>query len=368
MKDTIGLINMQDDCPLKGLKEDRPLAALPFAGKYRLLDFVLSGMVNAGIETVGLLLPRNARPILDHVRSGKEWDLAHKSDGLFYLPVEVEDMAAGDISDVKSYFRNLHFVEYDAQKYLVLSYCHMLHNIDYNKVMHFHRQHNADVTLIYKKMEQPYPSQAYVLNVAEDGRVQNIAQKKSIEPGDNLFLEAVLIDSTVFTRAVRRAYISGKKKFFEDVLGNELKHLRIFGYGYTSYTARISNIQAYYKASMDLLNLDNLKTVFKPGLHIRTKIKDEAPAKYLEESNAKNSIIANGCIIEGKVENSILFRNVHVGKNACVKNSIIMQRSVIGEEAQLDCVICDKNATIQPEAILKGTAEQPLCIAKYGER
>lgn len=368
MKDAIGLINMQYDNPLKELNEDRPLAALPFAGKYRLMDFVLSGMVNAGIGTVGLLLPKHARPILDHVRSGKEWDLAHKNDGLFYLPVEVEDILKPEPGDIRAYYRNLRFVEMGSQKYVVLSFCRMLHNIDYDKVLHFHRQHNADVTLVYKKQVESRPGQAYTLSVAADGRITSISQKGGTVAGDNLFLEALLIDRSIFSKSVREAYASGKGTFFTDVIGSELGRLRVFGYAYTSYSSRIATIQDYYKASMDLLDLENLKTVFKPGLHIRTKIKDEAPAKYMEEALAKNCIIANGCVIEGRVENSILFRNVRVHKNASVKNSIVMQRAVIGEEAQLDCVVCDKNALIQPEAVLHGTKEKPLCIAKYDEK
>jgi glucose-1-phosphate adenylyltransferase len=368
MKDTIGLINMQVDNPLKELNEDRPLAAMPFAGKYRLLDFVLSGMVNAGIETVGLMLPKHARPVLDHVRSGKEWNLAHKNDGLFYLPMEVDEVVKPVTGDISAYYRNLRFVEVGSKKYLVLSYCRTLHNIDYDRVLHSHRQHNADVTLVYKKLPEARPGKAYVVNVAADGRITGIAEKEQIAAGDNLFMEALLIDCSIFTNAVRQAYAQGKQNFFTDVIGAELKRLRVFSYGYSSYAARITSIPDYYKASMDLLNLDNLRTVFKPGLHIRTKIKDEAPAKYMEEALAKNCIIANGCVIEGQVENSILFRNVRVGKNACVRNSVIMQRAVVGEDAQVDCVICDKNVLIQPEAVLQGTKDKPLCIAKYGEK
>jgi glucose-1-phosphate adenylyltransferase len=368
MKDTIGLINMQVDSPLKELNEDRPLAAMPFAGKFRLMDFVLSGMVNAGIETVGLMLPRHARPVLDHVRSGKEWNLAHKDDGLFYLPMEVDEIVQPVTGDIGAYYRNLRFVEAGSKKYLVLSYCRNLHNIDYDRVLHFHRQHNADVTLVCKKQTDARPGQAYVVKAAADGRITGIAEKDSLAAGDNLFMEALLIDCGIFTRSVRQAYAQGKESFFLDVLGAELKRLRVFGYPYSSYAARITSIRDYYKASMDLLNVDNLRTVFKPGLHIRTKIKDEAPAKYMEEAQVKNSIIANGCIIEGRVENSILFRNVRVGKNACVQNSIVMQRAVIGEDAQVDCVICDKNVLIQPEAVLQGNKDKPLCIAKYGEK
>jgi glucose-1-phosphate adenylyltransferase len=143
------------------------------------------------------------------------------------------------------------------------------------------------VTLVYKKLPEARPGKAYVVNVAADGRITGIAEKDKVAAGDNLFMEALLIDCSIFTNAVRQAYAQGKQNFFTDVIGAELKRLRVFGYGYSSYAARITSIPDYYKASMDLLNLDNLRTVFKPGLHIRTKIKDEAPAKYMEEALAR---------------------------------------------------------------------------------
>jgi glucose-1-phosphate adenylyltransferase len=368
MIDTIGLINMMEDHPLTELNADRPLAALPFAGKYRLMDFALSEMVNAGIGTVGLLLPKHARSILDHVRSGKEWNLAHKSDGLYYLPMEVEDMTSEFQGDIKAYYRNLRFVEVTAKRYLILSFCKTLHNIDYDKVLHFHRQHNADVTLVYQKQTAPRPGAGYIMQMDTAGRLKALHKEDTIGKDDNLFVEALLIDCNIFIKLVSEAYIQGKKSFFDDIINGELGRLRVFGFPYEGYAARITTIKAYYAASMDLLNITNFRNVFKPGLYIRTKIKDEAPAKYMEEALAKNSIVPNGCIIEGTVENSILFRNVHVGKNAHVKNSIVMQQSVIGEDAQMDCVICDKNVVVQPEAVLRGTKDNPLCIAKFGER
>ena len=368
MKDILGLINIQEDTPLRELNDKRPLAAVPFAGKFRLIDFTLSSMVNAGIGNIGILLSFHSRPILDHIRSAKDWNLARKGDGLFYLPAEVNDVLRPDEGDIRAYYKNLLFVERGASRYLLLVTCNSVQNIDYEKVLHYHRRHNADVTLIYKKQATVHEAAGYTLDINDDQRVTAVNPVARTEAGDNLFLESILIDCDIFNKTVRFAYAKGYKNFFTDVIGKNVDRLRVFGYNYEGYAARIDSIQSYYNASMDLLNLDNWRNMFRKDTKVYTKIKDEAPAKYMEESHVSNSLIANGCIIEGRVENSILFRKVRVGKNACIRNSIIMQHSVIGDDAQLDYVVCDKNAIIQPEATLSGTKDNPLCIAKYAVR
>ncbi len=168
---------------------------------------------------------------------------------------------------------------------------------------------------------------------------------------------------------VEYAFAKDEESFFDDVIGQHLDNLRVFGYNYTGYSARIDSVPAYYKASMDLLDIKTWRNLFFNGeLRIHTKILDEAPAKYLAGAMVANSMVANGCIVDGTVENSILSRQVKVGRNAVIRNSIIMQNCVIGDDARLDGVICDKNGAIQAGAVLKGTPEKPLCIAKFALR
>jgi len=366
--DIIGLINLRDSSPLREMNERRPLSAVPICSKFRLIDFTLSSMVNAGIGNVGLLLGPEARALMDHIRSAKEWNLARKQDGLFYLPSDVEDIIHPSKGDIRDYYKNLRFVERGDSHYLLLSSCDMIHNIDYEKVLHFHRQHNADVTLIYHKQINALIGKGRVIETAKNGRITSMSELKDTNPGDNLFLQAMLIDSEIFLKSVRFAYAKGDTSFFDDVIGKNLDHLRVFGYQYDGYAIRIDSVQSYFQANMDLLNVDNMRNVFRTDKPIYTKVMDEPPTRYLEGSKVTNSLIANGCVIEGKVENSILFRRVRIGRNAVIKNSIILQHSTIGEDAQLDGVVCDKNAIIQPEAILNGSADSPLCIAKFAVR
>lgn len=365
-KDVIAMINLRNDGTLSVLNEKRPLATIPVGGKFRLIDFTLSNLVNAGIDTVGILLSPQSRSILDHIRSGKEWGLARKGDGLFYLPEEVEDILHPVEGDVPAYYKNLIFVKRGNRPYILLTGCDMVQNIDYDDVLHFHRRHNADVTIIYQKQKYDFNRSGYALTVNEKDRVTNIESRESLKAGENLYQRGILIDSNIFENAIRRAYAKGYNYLITDVLKRNIDHLRIFGYNYQGYAKRIDSIDSYFQVNMDLLDAKTWHSLFLKDKqhHIYTKIKDAAPAKYMEESHVSNSLVANGCIIEGRVENSILFRKVKIGKNAVVRNSIIMQHTVIGDDAQLDYVVCDKNSVVQPEAVLSGTKESPLALEK----
>lgn len=364
--DIIGLVNLREDNPLRELNDRRPLATIPVGGKFRLIDFTLSNMVNAGIANVGLLLSPQSRSVLDHIRSGKEWGLARKGDGLFYMPEDLEDIQHPVEGDISSYYKNLLFVKRGNKRYVLLTGCDTVQNIDYDEVLHFHRHHNADATMIYQKQKYAFGREGYALIVDKQNRVIGIDAKPEIQAGENLYQRGIIIEGEVFQHCIRRAYAKGYTHLVTDVLKRNVDRLRIFGYNYQGYAKRIDSVNAYFQVNMDLLDMQVWRDLFFKDKqhHIYTKIKDEAPAKYMEEAHIHNSLVANGCIIEGHVENSILFRKVRVGKNAVIRNSIIMQRTVVGDDAQLDYVACDKNTVIQPEAVLSGTKENPLCIGK----
>jgi len=364
MNELLGLIDITDDKPLTEISVNRPVASQPFGGKYRVIDFTLSSMVNAGIGSIGLMLSEHSRSVLDHIRSAKEWGLARKQGGLYYLPPEHDEAekAKGEVGD---YYRNLRFVERSYRRYLIVTKSESVHNINFTEALHSHRQHDADVTLVYKVAAMPHEGRARVLEMDRDGRVTAIKNVEHVEKGDKLFLQCVLMDTDIFIDAIRKAHAAGDTHFVDDVIGKRLVRARVYGYEHAGYYAHINSIQEYFRANMDMLDYKTWKDLFLQEDRIHTKIKDEAPAKYMEESSVKNSLVANGCVVEGTVENSIIFRSVRVGKNAVVRNCIVMQSSVIGEDAQLDGVICDKETIIQPEAILHGSPEQPVCIAKY---
>jgi glucose-1-phosphate adenylyltransferase len=232
-------------------------------------------------------------------------------------------------------------------------------------MFHYHRNHNADITLVYKTLTEDAHGESWVLDTGKTGRIHRMRMQDGAKVGSKLFLGAILMSGDLFVTMVRQAYAQNPNQNLNDVLARNMPHLRIFGFETKGYARRILSVRDFFEANMDMLNIDNWRDVFRRDRKIYTKIKDEAPAKYMADAKVTNSLVANGCIIEGTVENSILFRKVRIGRNAVVRNSILMQNAEVGDEAYLDYVICDKDRSIQPEARLIGTAEEPLTIVKH---
>lgn len=360
----MGIINLQEDENLiKEITQKRALAAVPFAGRYRLIDFTLSSMVNSGIENVGVLLPHKSRSILDHLRSGKDWDLARKRDGLSYLPPAevVNELRSGD---VQSYHCNLDFIEQSAQKYVLLAGSQHIYNINFENALRFHQNTGADITMIYHLQRTAKPSPDTMLETAENGLVTDIMVNTNLRENDKAFMGLYLMDKRVFIDIVRACFVRGGTDFLIDGVMKLEGRYSVYGYCHEGYAARIDSLASYYQASMEMLDPKTWQEVFLDGESIHTKVKDGAPAKYKKDATVLNSMVANGCVVEGKVENSILFRGVKVGKGVHIKNSIIMQKCTLEEEALLENVICDKDVLITKGKWLKGAPNYPLIVEK----
>lgn len=360
----MGIINLQEDENLiKEITQKRALAAVPFAGRYRLIDFTLSSMVNSGIENVGVLLPHKSRSILDHLRSGKDWDLARKCDGLSYLPPAdaVNELRSGD---VQSYYCNLDFIEQSAQKYVLVAGSQHIYNMNFENALRFHQNTGADITVIYHVQPGAKQSPDTVLGTAENGLVTDIMVNTNPREGDKVSMGIYLMDKRIFIDIVRGCFVRGGTDFLIDGVMKLDGRYSVYGYCHTGYAARIDSLSSYYQASMEMLDPKIWQEVFMDGASIHTKVKDGAPAKYKKDALVVNSMVANGCVVEGTVENSILFRGVKVAKGVHIKNSIVMQKCTLEEEALLENVICDKDVVITKGKWLKGAPNYPLIVEK----
>ena len=327
----MGIINLQEENKLiRELTDRRAVESLPFAGRYRLIDFTLSSMVNSGIQNVGVMLPDKPRSVLDHLRSGKDWDLARRHDGLFYLPAPHDEAVAARKGDLKNFYHNLDFFEHSSQKYVLLTSGSFVYNVDFSQLLRFHQNTSADITMVYYTAKEEQPGRNVVLETAENGLVTDLAEKPAIYDDSKVAMNVYLIDACE----------------------------------HDGYVAHVDSTAAYYKANMDLLQPEVWEELFMGNNSIYTKGKDEVPVQYKETAKVKNSLIANGCVIRGEVENSILFRGVTVGKGVKIKNSIIMQKCDIQDDSLVENVICDKNVVISKEKWLKGANNYPLIITK----
>ncbi len=365
MKTVVGIINLQESNELlRELAATRAVEALPFAGRYRVVDFSLSNMINSGINTVGLMLPDFCRAILDHIRSGKDWDLARRRDGLTYLPAALPgtDARKGDLKDI---YANLDFAELSDKKYVLFVNGSYVYNIDFQKMLDFHKKSGADITMLYKTVENDKPGRTVVIETSTNGIVTDLAEVKEVRKGQKAVLSAYLMPVPTFAYIVRSTYERGGQDFLVDGIMRHATEQKISAYEHKGYVARINSTEAYYKANRDCLNPDVWAELFMNAERpIFTKVKDEVPVQYKETAEVKNSLIANGCIIQGRVENSIIFRGVKVGKGAVVKDCILMQRCDVADGARVENVICDKNVMITKNRWLKGVESFPYIVTK----
>lgn len=365
MKQVVGIINLQEGNSLiRELAATRAVEAMPFAGRYRLVDFAISNMVNSGISTVGLLLPDFSRAVLDHIRSGKDWDLARRRDGLTYLPAALpdNDSRKGDLKDI---YANLDFAELSGRQYVLLANASYIYNVDFKDVLQFHKKSTADITMVYSKATVDRQGKSVVIETSTNGIVTDLAEVPAIKAGQKDVMGAYLMPVPTFAYLVRSTYERGGQDFLLDGLIRHANEFKISAYKHEGYVAHINSTMEYYEANRDCLKPEVWEELFmNSDRPIFTKVKDEVPVQYKETASVKNSLIANGCEIRGTVENSILFRGVTVGKGAVVKDSILMQRCDVQDGARVEAVICDKNVIITKNRWLKGAENYPYIVTK----
>lgn len=345
----------------------RSFGSIPFGGRYRLIDFPLSNMVNSGIDTVGIITKSNYQSLMDHVGSGKDWDLARKDGGLIILP------PFGDVESSSLYNTRLealkgitNFLFRADEEYVVMTDCDSVCRINYNEVLDTHVRNKADITLIYKKRVPIADSIDYgtTFELNEEGRITGLNYKTQLTNNEaNVFINVFVMKKSLLQNIVMDSISHNKKSFTLDIIAENLKSMKIMGFEHKGFYAGISSFKAYFDSNLAMLNSDIRNEIFGDR-SVFTKIRDSAPTKYGNSAIVKNSMIADGCIIEGEVENSIIFRNVKVARGCKVKNSIVMQNTVLGENCTLNCIITDKNVTIKDKVVLSGSESHPFYIGK----
>ena len=360
----MGIVNLtENDANIKSLAHKRSLASIPMAGRYRIIDFVLSNMVNSGIQKVGIFTQSNSRSLVDHLGSGKPWDLDRKINGLFVFNFGRTDSYLNDIEVFKN---NMEYFYNSYQENIILSPSYMVCNMNFEAPVKCHEESGSDITVVYKKIDNGTKSflECDVLNINESNRVTSVGKNMGIDDEHNISMEMFIMKKDTFIKLIYKSVETGIYKTIKDAIYNSIKELQINAYEFKGYLECINSIDSYYKANMDMLDLKTTKELFFNNGLIYTKVKDEAPTKYAENCNVSNCLIANGSIIEGDIQNSIISRRVKIHKGAQVKNCIIMQNCVIGEDTKLTNIIIDKNVTIENGTELKGDKEFPLIIEK----
>jgi glucose-1-phosphate adenylyltransferase len=371
MKDVMGIIyTSKDDINMRELTSSRAVAALPVIGRYRMIDFQLSSLVNSGIRNVGVIVQKNYHSLMDHLGAGKEWDLHTKNDGLFILPPFQTRENIGTYDGTLDALRsNIAYLRRSNQDLIILMGAYSVFNLSFEDMVQQHRESGADVTLMYttryrdSRVSPSMLAKHTYLQLDENQNVVDFEIGPNIPENANFCMDVILMRRSMLVHLADQALAHGMKDVLRDMIPQYLKQqlLTVRGYEYKGYHRRIESILSYFEFNMDMLHYDIRRQLFAHPVY--TKVRDEVPAKYEEGAHIKNSLVADGCIIEGTVENSVLFRGVRVRAGAVVRNSILMQESEIQEGAQVENVIFDKAVTIRSGRLI-GQRAYPVVIGK----
>ena len=369
MKDVMGMIYTgENDALLRELTISRAVAALPIAGRYRVIDFLMSGMVNSGIRNVGVIMQKNYHSLMDHLGSGKEWDLHGKNDGLFILPPFLTRDNVGVYAGVLDALRsNAGYLSRSKQEDVILCNSNMIFNANFEDMVRTHRESGSDITLLYTRDPAVRRRDfGTYLSVDEGGVVKDMEIDPTSPAYENTSMEVFLMKRELLRSLVDQGAAHGFHDFNRDVLQRVIREgrLRVAGYYYPDQVWRMDSVQAYFQCNMALLSTKVRQNLFDPEKPVYTKVRDEMPAKYDNDVQIVNSLVADGCIIEGTVENCVIFRGVRIAPEAHVKNCIIMQDTQISSGAYIENCILDKQVVIKRNARLIGPAAYPIVIAK----
>ena len=361
------------DRSIPELTRMRTMASIPFACRYRLIDFALSNMVNSGITNIGVITHYNYQSLMDHIGGGKDWDLARRSGGIKILPPYVaayENAAASKLyaSRLEALFGAQNFINRCGADYIVLSDCDSVLNIDLTDVMEDHIQSGAFLTLVTKRVNMTGLHLTNACDIAvvdKNNRITEIDRYLPTSGEVDVSTNIMILRREDLQNALDEALARGYSSFHLDIIGKNLSKKLFHAYRFDGWYSKIDSLNKYFSTSMQLLNTEARHCLLgNPDREIYTKIRNSAPTKYEEGASVSNSLIADGCVIEGKVENSILFRGVHVSRGTVVRNSILLQDTYVGANVSLNCVIADKNASIRDDRVLSGHETMPFFIGK----
>lgn len=366
-KKILGVIfaNMHEDV-IPELTRERTMGSVMFGGRYRLIDFTLSNMANSGLDEVGIITKSNYQSLLDHIGSGREWDMARKNGGLHLLPPFSHVTSGMYRGRLEALYGISDFIRYSGADYVIMSDCDVVTSLDYNAVFNAHVESGADITAVYASANQTLEEAEHsnVFGIDDNGRINNVLINPQISGECNIALNTYIISRDLLMSIITDSAAKGIYSFAKSILQAKCSDYKIMGYKHEGYFSKISSIKTYYDANMALLNTENRLRLFPENAPVYTKIRDNPPAKFDINAKVKNSLIADGCIIEGTVENSVLFRGAKVGKGSVVRDSIIMQDTVIGKNCHVECLITDKIVNISDSKILTGSKNYPIYVGK----
>lgn len=347
------------------MTELRSMGSLPFAGRYRIIDFSLSNLVNAGISKVGIVTKSNYQSLMDHIGTGKAWDLDRKTGGLFFLPPYSNTEAKIYKGHVDGLFGAMNFLRNSVEQYVVLCDCDVITNFNLSDMIERHIDSGADVTIAYKRGAMPTNNHDIMSFTLDGDKITDITFTEPNAPNCCLSLDITVMSKDLLIETVKKGYSRNYTSLARDIFQQSFNDLDMRGFEVDNYAAVIDSPESYVKITSEIINDPKIRTqLFCKDRPVFTKTRDDMPTVYGLDSEVKNCLIADGCIIDGTVKNSVLFRGVKIGKNTVVENCIIMQDTVIEDEVDLQYVTLDKKVHVSRGKTLRGTSTYPIYVRK----
>ncbi|MCL2699460.1 MAG: glucose-1-phosphate adenylyltransferase subunit GlgD [Defluviitaleaceae bacterium] len=347
------------------LTAERAVAAMPVCGCYRSLDFTLSNMSNSGVNKVAVITQYNPRSLQDHLSSSKWWDLGRKQGGLFvFSPYLSDSNSMWYQGTADSIYKNISFLLRSNEPYVIIGSGDSIYKMNYNDLIAAHERTKADITLVYRKHDEGNLQDYGVLEFDENGRLLDFEEKPLDPQSDNISMGIYIIHRTLLIKLLESTAAEGRYDLVKDIIIRYRRKLNIMGYRYDGYWRAINSVKAYYDINMDFLDRDLRYSFTMRYPYVESKPKDEPPAKFNLHAKAANSIMGSGCIINGVVRDSVLFRKVFTGENSRIHNSVVMEGCFIGNNCVVEHAILDKEVVLSDGQSIVGEPDDPVIIAK----
>lgn len=353
------------------LSKKRAVPAMPVAGSYRSIDFVLSNMSNSHVQKVAVLTQYNSRSLNEHLNSSKWWDFGRKQGGLYVLtPYITEENKSWYQGTADSIYQNMEFLKYSHEPYVIITSGDCIYKMDYEKIIDYHVEKRADITVVVKDMTDSEEDlrRFGLVRMAEDNRITSFEEKPLVTETNTASVGVYVIRRRLLMEMIQKAHDEGRVDFVQDIIVRYKDVKKIYGYKHEGYWKNISTIESYYSGNMDFLKREVRDYFFKEYPSIYSKIADLPPAKFNPGSKINDSLVSSGCIINGTVEHSVLFKKVYVGNNCVIRNSIILNDVYIGDNTVIENCIVESRDTIRANSVYKGEEGKILIVDEKSDR
>lgn len=366
MIDCLGIVTFENDRhEIAGLSRYRTIPAISFLGRYRIIDFVLSNMVNSRIDHIKVLVKNKPRSLIEHIGSGSQYNINSKSGSLEILYSDEPTLNKLYFTDLALMRQYADIIEESNQDYIVIAPSFMLAKINYQDALKQHVDSGADITVIYKNVHDADTNflKCHKLSF-EAGKIVDSNLNQADEKDASISLETYVMSKKFFLKLLKEAAKTSELYTLKEFMTARARNMDVRGYEYKGYLRCINSLQQYFDTNMELIDHQKAMELFDPEWPVYTKTNDSAPAFYSPTSKVKHSLIANGCAIRGEVENCVIGRGAVIKKGAVVKNCILLPQAVVEENAHLEYAVLDKHADVKYVKEIKGSADNLMYVGR----